>query len=53
MRREDEKGEEELDSPDAKGYLLKRNPNGIHWWKMRWFQLHGSSLRYWDSEQQH
>ena len=53
LRREDEKGEEELDSPDAKGYLLKRNPNGIHWWKMRWFQLHGSSLRYWDSEQQH
>ena len=49
-----------LDGPDGaqeqidhEGWLFKRNPNGIAWWKLRWFQLCGSTLKYWDSEKQH
>ena len=38
---------------DHEGWLFKRNPNGIAWWKLRWFQLCGTSLKYWDSEKQH
>lgn len=32
------------------GWLLKKNPRGIAWWKMRWFELRGTTLQYWDSE---
>ena len=44
---------EQKPEADLSGWLLKKNPEGIAWWKMRWFELRGKSLMYWDSEQQH
>ena len=45
--------DEALVASEHEGWLFKKNPNGIAWWKLRWFTLCGSTLKYYDSEKQH
>ena len=35
-------------SSKAQGWLLKKNPRGVAWWKRRYFQLEGNQLSYCD-----
>jgi hypothetical protein len=40
----------ESTEPDSQGWLLRKATDGIAWWKLRWFELRGTTLLYWNSE---
>jgi hypothetical protein len=42
-----------LVASDHEGWLFKKNATGIAWWKLRWFTLSGTTLKYYDSEKEH
>ena len=44
-------GGESKEEPDTSGWLLRKSPDGIGWWKLRWFELRGTTLLYWNSDQ--